>query len=436
MAHVLLVLILILLSRPVFAGQTLMTLDDCVAAGLKNNPSLEAAKDSVTAAGYGIKSARADFLPSLSSGYSISTIISERSEGPTEADYLDQDIHTFNIKLTQILFAGFRTLNSYQKAEAREKVAIAEKDLEQLNLIYKIETTFYKLMKALQDVKMMNESINRLQENIKAAESFFEEELVPYADLLQAKVDLSDAKERLGIAENNVNRERVVLFSLMGRSMEPEIEFSGDFYDAVSPEVFDYDTLMALALKQRPDIKSLEFQREMLRKDSAAAAGGYLPVIQLDLSYIDQNRDYDKHAQSLTGSYDRDQKNAYWSAGIYATWKMFDGGRSWYDKKRLDTEARKIDSLIIEAEGLISTGLRKAMFSLSEAEQRFLSTGETLKLSEEYYANEEHRLKAGVSTIPALLKAGERLTQVKGNRTNAILDYHLAKAELKIITGD
>jgi outer membrane protein TolC len=435
MAHMMSVLILILLSGPVLAGQA-MTLEDCIAAGLKNNPSLEAARDGITAAGYGIKSARADFLPSLSSGYSISTIISERSEGPTEADYLDQNIHTVNIKLTQILFAGFRTLNSYRKAEAREQVAIAEKNLEQLNLIYKIETSFYRVMKALQDVKMMDESINRLQENIKAAELFFEKELVPYADLLQAKVDLSDAKERLGIAENNVNRERAVLFSLMGRPMEPEIEFSGDFYNAVSPELFDYDTLMALALKQRPDIKSLEFQREMLRKDSAVAAGGYLPVIQLDLGYTDQNRDYDKLEQSLVGSYDRDQKNAYWSAGIFASWKMFDGGRSWYEKKRFDTEARKIDSLILEAEGLISTGIRKAMFSLSEAEQRFQSTGETLKLSEEYYANEEHRLKAGISTVPALLKAGERLTQVKGNRTNAILDYHLAKAELKAITGD
>ncbi len=432
--YIALVLILIPMNSSVQGGQ-LMTLEDCIAAGIKNNSKLEAYRHSLTAAEYGVKSAAADFLPSVSSSYNINRIASEKSIGPTEADYLDQDVHTFNIKLTQILFAGFRILNTYQKATAREKMAIADMNLEELNLIYKIKTNFFRLMKARQDVDMLAKSINRLNENIKAVEMFFEKELISYADVLQAKVDLSNAKEQLGIAENNVRRERAGLFFLMGQPMETDMEFAGGLY-AMGLEKFHYDTLVATAVKQRPDIKSLEFQREMVRKDEAIALGGYFPVIQAEVGYTDQDRDYEELATSLFGTTDRDQRNSYWSAGIYATWKLFDGGHSWFEKKRLNSEVQKIDSLIKEAVNNISTGIQKALFSISDAEQRFQSTGETIKLSEEFYTNEEHRLKAGVTTIPNLLKANERLMQAKASQATAVLDYYLAKAELQLITGE
>ena len=133
-----LVLVLILLTDPAWAqastGQT-MTLEDCLKLGIENNPSLKAARLSVSAAGQDIKIARADFLPSVSSSYSVSSLASQSSKGYTDSDYLDQDTRAFNIKLTQILYAGSRIIKSYEKAGIFEQVAKAEMNLEKLELI-------------------------------------------------------------------------------------------------------------------------------------------------------------------------------------------------------------------------------------------------------------------------------------------------------------
>ena len=432
-----LILSLILLTQLACAtpsiGQT-MTLEDCLKAGINNNPSLKASRFGVSSAGHDIKAARADFLPSVSSSYSVNSLASHSSKGPTESDYLDQDTRAFNIKLTQILYAGSRIVNTYEKARIMEQAVKAEMDLEKLELIFNIETTFYKLMKAREDVITATESVNRLAESVKAARAFFQKELVPYVDVLQARVDLADAKDQLGLAKNNVNRERVALFSLMNLSLNPGIQFSGGLYQTLE-EKPSFESSLKYALEKRPDIKSLMHQLEITVKEAEIAMGKYLPTINFVIGYYDQNTDYEALGSSLTGDYDRDQRNRYWSTGIYATWNIFDGGRSWYEKEKYNTEAEKIKALIKEARNMISTGIYRALYSMSEAHQRMASSADALIAAKEYYEMEEKRLMAGISTIPSLLDAQERLIRSQGNKTRAMLDYQLAAAELKFMKG-
>jgi outer membrane protein TolC len=299
-----------------------------------------------------------------------------------------------------------------------------------LELSYNTETTFYKLMKAKEDVITATESVNRLIESVKSAEAFFKKELVPYVDVLQARVDLADAKDKLGVAKNNVNRERVVLFSLMDQPLDPGMEFSGGL-NRILKETPAFETSLQYAIENRPDIKSLSYQRDIANKDAKIALGKYLPMVKFDIGYYDQDRDYEKE-----DVIDRDQRNRYWSTGITASWDMFDGGRAWYTKEKHHTEAKKINARIKEVRNMISTGIHKALYSMFEAQQRILSSVEALTAANEAYTREEMRLKAGISTIPSLLDAQGRLIRAQGNKTRAMLDYQLAVSELKFMTGE
>ena len=426
--------VLMLVNGSAFATETL-TLAQCLQTGLKNNPALKASRFNAEAAGEDIKVARADFLPSLSSGYSVNNITSLSSHGPTDADYLDQAIGIFNIKLSQILFAGSRIVNAYQKAKLSEEMAQAQFDFKASELIYRIETTFYGLMKARQDVMITTESVRRLEESVKSAEAFFEKELVPEVEVLQARVDLADAKTQLGIAKNNVNRERIALLSLMDLQAEVDVDFLEESQEAVlQPPSFD-EALQA-AVKNRQDIRVLNYQLEIARKEAAIALGKYLPVVRMEIGYQDQDRDYDAPGYSYSIPYDRDQRNRYWSAGVFATWDLFDGGRSWYEKRRHQTDEQKILALVDDAKNTISTGIKKALYSMSEARERMAGSAEAVSAAKAYYAGEDHRLKAGISTIPALLDAQIRLVRAQGNQTRAVLDYQTATSELKLMTGE
>ena len=426
-------LIFILINGSVYAAQT-MTLEQCLKTGIKNNPSLEAARFGVNAADYDIKAARADFLPSLSSGYSMTSIHSKNSEGPTDKDYLDQDIRSFNIKLIQILYAGSRIVNTYEKSKLQKQVAIAQMDLEKLELIYNIEATFYKLMKARQDEIIITESVGRLTEGLKATEAFFKKELIPYVDVLETRVDLADAKTQLGIAKNNQNRERMVLFSLMNLGFDSGIEFVSKHYNTLKDKP-SFESNLKYAFENRPDIKSLEEQLKIAEKEAIISMNKYLPVVKFDVGYYDEDRDYDKEGTLLSGSFDRDQTNRYWSTGISATWNIFDGGRSWYGKEKYKTEARKIKALIKETQNMIATGIRKALYSMSEAQQRIINSADALIAAREYYTREKRRLRAGISTVSTVLDAHVRLIRAQGNQTRANLDYQLAKSEFKLMRG-
>ena len=418
-----------------FAEQ-ILSLNDCLEYGLQNNPVLKAAEFRVDSATQNIKFSRADFLPSVSSSYSVSTIASENSKGPIETDYLDQDARNFSVRLSQVLYAGSRVYNAFAKAKTEEQIYLANKELAKLELIYNIEITFFRLMKAKQDVGAAIDTVKRLKEGVKSANAFLQKQLIPYVDVLQAKVDLADAEQQMSMSKNNVNRIRVALFSLMNMPLSEETGFTGgtDYYS--SKYQTTYEACWKKASENRPDLDSLKSQIVMYKKEAAISMGAYLPVIKLDIGYYDQTRDYDEPGTAaFTETYNRDQRNRYWSAGVYATWDLFDGGRAWFTREKYNIEIKRIKELIKDAENIITTGIRKALFSLSEAEQRIGSTSDAVIAAKEYYKREDKRLKAGIGTIPALLDAQARLTRAQGNYTQALLDYQLARAELKLMMG-
>jgi outer membrane protein TolC len=173
----------------------------------------------------------------------------------------------------------------------------------------------------------------------------------------------------------------------------------------------------------------------MARKDAAIALGRYLPSVRLDAAYNDQNRDYDEPGVSGSIVFDRDQRNRYWTVGVNVSWELFDGGRAWYENRKYTVEQQKLETLINEAENTISSGIRKALLSMREAEQRLQGSLNSLAAAEEYYALEERRLNAGISTISDFLEAQSRLIRSQGSHAQAILDFRLAQSELNLMTG-
>ena len=119
-----------------------------------------------------------------------------------------------------------------------------------------------------------------------------------------------------------------------------------------------------------------------------------------------------------------------------ASWELFDGGRSWYSYQKNNITVRQIQEMIKETQLFIKEGIRKALFSIAEADQRTLGARAAVKAAEENYAVEKHRLEAGLTTIPRLLDAQIRLTRAQGNYTQALLDYMLGRSELKFMMGE
>ena len=309
----------------------------------------------------------------------------------------------------------------------------ADRKLAGLELSYNIQTTFFQLMGANLNVKISEESVRRLEEGVKSASAYLEKSLISYSEVLSAQVDMADAEQRLSKARNDVNRKRVALFSLMNHPISEEVVFEGGTKFFADEYASEFEACWKIAKSNRPDLESLAKQVAMAEKKADIALGSYLPLVKFDLGYQDQNRDYD----ALTGyNQDRDQRNRYWTAGVNASWELFDGGRAWYQNQKSSLDAARIKAEIKRIQLAIQEVIRQALFSIAEAEYRTRGALGAVGAAKENYKVESRRLEVGLTTIPLLLDAQIRLTRAQGNYTQALLDYQLGRSELEFMMGE
>ena len=424
------------------SAKTDLTLDDCLELGLKANLTIMSADLMVDAANEDIKAALADRLPSLTSSLAATSINSINSSGPSDSDYLDQENVTFRVGLSQPIYMGNRLVNAQSKAMLRKEMFQADKAYTQREVLYNIKGTFFQLMKAAQDVKIAVDTVARLEADLTIANAFFDKQMAPYAQVLQAKVDLADARQTLSRTENEVERKRSELFvlinqdyshnSLPGDNPNSEkysnnIRFQGGLDHYARGFTTTVADCLKKALELRPDLQSLARQKQMAQKDADMALGRYHPRVTLDAGYYDQDKDYKE--------VDYDQRNRYWTAGVNLSWDFFDGGRGWFEKNRARIEMARIDRQVQHLKQRLEAGIITTLFSLSEAEDRILATLDAKGAAAEYYQREHKRFLAGIATIASVLDAQVRVTRADSNYNQALLDYQLARAELDFMTG-
>lgn len=410
--------------------QERFSLSDAVEYAKENSPVLRSADFRVDGADMDIKSARGGFLPTLSSGLSRKELFSERSKGATESDYLDQTYDSANITLTQSLYAGGTTTAYYRHAREGKKMFEAKREMAELTLVHEVEMAFFQLMKAKEDVSAALDTVARLESSLKSAEAYLERQMAPLVAVLEAKVNLSSAQQELIRARNAVKKGRANLLAIMNMPMSPSVVFDGglDYYPAMG--AIDADQAVAHTLEHRPDILALEKEKEMARRNADSAKGAYLPEVDLSAGYYFAERDYNK------SEYDaNDQENQYWMAGITVSWVMFDGGTSWYRRKKYLGEMNRIDADILALKNTLKSNVKQAILQLEDASERIDTAREAVAAATENYEMEEKRLETGISTTPMLLDAQSRLTNSRGDYNNALFDYQLAASDLRFFMG-
>ena len=422
---------------PVGTWETLqLDLGEAVALGLARNHRIHAADYEIERIRSDVRSVRGRFLPSLSAGYNWNHVDNHKARGQEDPDYLDQTQETFRVSLQQTVYAGGTVLNTYRKAKIQEEASILEKEGEERQLIRKIQEQFLLLLKAREDMRSLEQTVERLKVSMAAAESFAARQLLPYVEVLQARVELEEARQKLGQARNQVNIYEAQLNALLDLEGRFDVFYAGDLADIDLSRSFDMEKTVENALKNRTDLKYLEKRIEMSEKEKSIALGRKLPRVTLDVSGIDRTREYDQPGTNMFGqTFDRDQRNQYWTAGVSVDWQFFSGGENYYRRQGMDNEVNRFRRLYADRESIIRTEVRSAYLRLVEAKDRVAATRSNLETAREGFRMEQERLERRVGTLQALLNAQDRLTRADTGKNQAMLDYQLALADLYYAMG-
>lgn len=170
-------------------------LDAAIAGGLAVNPRIMAVRYQLLGAEEAIRNARAAFEFVATTNYSYKYFDDKMKSFGVELS--PQDIFSLNLNVTQPIFTGFRLKSTHERSRLACDQALAMIEATELDLIPQIQTNFFALLEARENVRTAQASAARLKAQLVTTRSFFDVGLRPRLDILQAETDLAQAEQRL-----------------------------------------------------------------------------------------------------------------------------------------------------------------------------------------------------------------------------------------------
>jgi len=381
------------------AQGTALSLEECIALALKQNPLLLSSFEQYRASLARINQAKALPQPSLD---------------------FDSDLqpNIFNFKDSGESYLGFsQTVEFPGKRLLRGKIAsresdeiLSEIDLLKLDITFQVKQAFYSLLLAQEKIKYAQQDLELSRDFLNKAELKQAAGDVAKVEVLRALVEASKAANAVKVAQNEKRLAAAMLNFLLGRKKYEPIEVRGEIKRPfVTLEV---EELRQRAFSFRPEIKRINFalERETLKKKQAYMS--YLPNFDIGIS---QHR--------LAG----EQKT--WDFTVSLPIPIF----FWQPKKGEIAEAEaNIESLKKEADhpkNAISLEVEEAYTNASTASNQIrLFEEEILNQAEEVYNMFLFSFQEGEIGGIELIEARRTLIEARKAYADALYNYNLTIA--------
>jgi outer membrane protein TolC len=235
-------------------------------------------------------------------------------------------------------------------------------------------------------------------------------------EVTRARVQLSNERQRLLVADNDRRRAHLQLLKVMGLDLNVTLELT-DKLTYTPIEAITVEQAMVVALQSRADWKAQQWRQDNARLNYTATKVERLPSL---VGFAD----YGSIGSSLNNAI---PTRTY---GFSIRLPVFDGGRR--DARRaegmssLRQERIKTDDLRQQ----IELEVRLALDSLRSAQEQVQVAEEGLKLAENELAQARRRYEAGVTTSVEVTDAQTRLARARDNRIVALFNYNLAHISL------
>ena len=181
-----------------FNQMTVMTIDDCVKYALEHNPHLEVSEEHIEAAKAGIGKARSNYAPKFSVGYNIY----HKNNQATQVVRASDNAMGLNVKVSDTIWDFGKTTAKIKMAKYDTQAAEYDHGYETLEVIYLVRTNYYKVLSALADLDIFEQNVRIQTLNFDRTKAMFDEGLKSKIDVVNAEVNLSDAKIQLVEGQN------------------------------------------------------------------------------------------------------------------------------------------------------------------------------------------------------------------------------------------
>ncbi|MEO0293441.1 MAG: TolC family protein [candidate division WOR-3 bacterium] len=405
-------------------GDTL-SIDDCIEIALKNSPLMEVAKGSLKKSELGIGDARATLLPDveLKGGYYLNKTFNKIEWNENHYDLkILASIQPFNSGRTYLGIE--RAVSNFHSAEE------SFRDIK-MSLILEVIRRYYALLRALRILDLRERALEQKQKQLDFSKAQFRLGLVPRADTLKARVSLEGAKLNLQEASGELLIRKIELNEIMGLKLDSSIIIED--VEIKEPEIPDFDSILEVAYRKRPDLKRQEFLISASKCDLLVSKINMTPTLTVIGGY---NIYAEKFLfQGVPLNKDNLEDNSDWSVGLNLSFPIFDGGKNYRAISRASIE---FNNAKLEYENLkreVELEVKRAYINLENTKKKIeLSQREVISARESYEAA-IGRYKNGLAPITEVIDAEVLLTEAEVNLVESKYEFLEANALLKKAMG-
>ena len=416
------------------AESKVMTVGEAVQTALENNPAMREAEENIAAAREGIRSARADRLPTVSLGYGYTAL----KEKPifkkfNDAQGAHQDTYNWSVTVVQPLFAGFALDAQHQIAKLDTATRQLEKEQAVLDIARNTKAACYNLLLTQKLLQVSEEEVATLTAHKAEAEQFHSEGLIPLNDQLRAEVALANAVQNRENARANVEKAVLSLNRLLDRPLADDLTLKNETERSVEiesdPQAFDLDILGTRAADQRPILKLLGVSIKKLGFAKKAAQSDWYPHVSLvgSLAHTGENYTADSNDYS-------DDDESY--VAVTLDWKLWRSGKTVAEVNRTKRQMKSLEARMAAYRTQVQEEVRGALLDCQVARANIATAQKALDQAHENWRITEIQYQNQAATSSDVLDARTFLTQADSNYYRSVYGYMNALAGLEWAAGD
>jgi outer membrane protein len=413
-----------LFPAALFAQQQPMhlTLADAQRLAVQNNPQYSSAKYTAAAAHQQPAQYRSAELPNLSGA--ITGVGADNGSRLAAGALNNPALYSrtaAGVFASQLITDFGRVHNLVGTANLRAQAQDQTSENTRADVVLAATRAYYDVLRAQSVLKVAQQTVTARQLVVDQITALAQSQLRTLLDVSFANVNLSDAKLLQLQAENGVNSANADLATALGLPNQTTFDVADEPMPAALPA--QADRLIAQAMQNRPDLKSLQLQQSAAERFTRAEHDLYYPTVS---------------AVAAAGGVPAGEPQvpgAYGAVGINVTIPVFNGGLFKARESEAALHAKAAAQDVADLSNRITRDVRIAWLNANTALQRVSLTQEFVNQAQTALDLATSRFGLGLSSIVELSQAQLNLTSAQIDAATARYDYQAQRAVVDYQTG-
>lgn len=398
-----------------------VTLDECLAVALGQNPQLLATMEAEQSARWRYYQSKAVYNPSVT----VSSFRRRQTPPPSLGSFVfgARDVIDENAAINGTVYSFGRFENGVRARRNLSRAARVDTEDQRKAVRFQVTQAFYAVLLARALVAVAGFTVAQVQRQLDQTMRQFEAGTAARFDVVRARTQLANARPPLIRQQAAERVARQQLLTAMGVAEDLEIDPDGDFDTRAVPVT--QQQALAMAYGTRSDLQALRARQraamDTVHEVDASDAPTLTYNVQTDDS-LGQRPPFDKFVEIN-------------SATVAVNIPVWDGGVSHARTGEAKAEARRLRLLVQQLKNTIRLDIVQAMAQLDQARAVIAASGEALKEADEAVEIAEAGYEQGLRTNLEVLDAQLARDTARTNHAQARHDYAVARARLEQVVG-